>query len=714
MSVKPAVIATLWLLMMGAIPARAEGLPAAEPETTKNTYHGVEVADPYRWLENSASPKSKSWLAAQNKYTDEFFERSTERAYFRRRLAQLIPEFRDTEPVRYGNRFFSWRRTDLESQPILRVKGPDDTEPKVLLDPNQLSRDNAVFLAGHAISPDGRWVLYWTSKNGREYDEAYHLLSVETGQEVGECNTGLRIKAAFWNRSGTGFFYSGWRRPRDRKPGPMEDEGIYYHRIGESASNDRAVVPPGKDGNALRATLTADGRYLLVSIHSLGTQPEIKLLCLDLGTGLEPSFDQSPKIISEHWGATYPLVGSIGSVLFLMSTTDAPRGQLLAVDVERPSKEKWKVVVPESDGTLRAVCGLMDYFVAVTVSEIGDHLRLYKKSGEPCGDVPLPGVGTATVFPQAAPEYFEYNFATGIMPPCRYRYTFATGKSEQIGEPELFALASRFESKIVHYQAPDGTQIPMQIMHRKGLQYDGRNPLILHGYGGFGLLYRPQFSRNDMVWMERGGIVAVPTLRGDGGMGEDWHRAGMKAGKLTTISDLLAAAEWLCANHYTSPISLVVVGHSNGAVVAAAAVNQRPDLFRVALLDAGPMDMLRWHKLSSDQGASCKEEYGTSDTADEFEFLRQYSPLHNIKTDTRYPACFIHTGDHDDRVSPAHSYKYAAALQAMLQETMGGGGPVILRMERNAGHLIGLKSTQRMVDEWAEELAFAAYFTMDN
>jgi prolyl oligopeptidase len=701
------IFLVLGLCVSVSISTWAGTYPEAERGASVDVYHGVSVADPYRWLEDLKSEKTKAWLAEEEKFGAAFFSTVSETEYFRKRLAEFLDQPSEAQPVQVGSRFFLWRRDGLKSQRVLYVQDSAQSPLRVLLDPNSFSETGTTVLAGASIAPDGEHVIYWTTQNGAER-ETYHLLPVGTGQEMETINPAVRVKEPVWIRSGAGFFYSGWRWPSGLKSKGNEDEGIYYHRIGDEAARDRLIVPPpGKEGCAVRASLSGDGRILLVSVTH-GTAAENKLICLDLGTETEPNLDARPSSIVEGWGARYSLVSSEGSVLYLLSTYRAARGQLLAVDVNDPAEEKWKTIIPEGKDALHAVYPLGDCFLGKTFREAGDRLHLFTKTGEVQREIELPGTGSVSNLSLEQSGVFIYLFSSVIMPPCWFRCELATGRSVQVSQSKLLSLTAGFESRTVDYVVKDGTRIPLLILQKKGAKRDGRNPLILHGYGGFGWYQAPQFSPYYFVWMERGGIVAIPTLRGDGGNGESWHRAGTKAGKLATISDLVAAAEWLCAEGYTSPERLVISGGSNGAMVAAAAINQRPELFRAALLRAGPMDMLRWQALA--RQAVWKAEYGTSDIAADFEYLRAYSPLQNIKAGERYPACFVFTGDHDDRVHPAHSYKYVAALQAAIcaqPNTL----PVVLEVDRDAGHGLDKPGAQ-VLEAWAKELAFAAYFTM--
>ena len=686
---------------------QAENYPKAEQGSVVDDYQGVRVADPYRWLEDLKSKQTQAWLAEEAKFTNAFFATIPEVEYFRKRLTELLDKPSEGKPTRYGHRLFSWHRDNLNRQSVLYVQDSDQSPTRVLLDPNQLSETGTIVVVGTSISPDGGSVIYWTTKNGSDR-ETYHVLSVETGREVEKMSPSVRVKEPVWIRSGAGFFYSGYRWQKMTLTREVEDEGIYYHRLGDDPKSDRLVVPPpGREGCVVRGTLSPEGRYLFVSItHSITA--ENKLLCLDLGAADEPNFDLEPKVVVGHWGAGYVVVSKEGPILYLLSTYEAARGQLLAVDLNDVSEERWKTILPEGEGFLASVYPLGDYFVSKTIRDGGQRLMLFSKRGVARGEIVLPGPGVVDSVSLEDSGTFLYLFASAVMPPCWFRYDPVLGKSEQLSKSGVLSLAAAFESQTVYYTSRDGLEIPMVIMQKKGLAHEGRNPLILYGYGGFGLYDAPRAKPTYFAWMERGGIVALPALRGDGGLGEIFRRAGMREGKLTTISDFLAAAEWLCDKGYTSPSRLVISGGSNGAMVAAAAINQRPDLFRVALLRSGPMDMLRWQILARSE--SWKGEYGTSENVEDFHFLGAYSPLKNIKPAAQYPACLVLTGDHDGTVHPAHSFKYVATLQATLA-TVSGAGPVVLDVERDAGHRLDRPGGQ-VLNQIVNELAFAAHFTM--
>jgi prolyl oligopeptidase len=678
--------------------------PATQKSEQVDNYHGTKVADPYRWLENPDSEETKAWIEAENKITFGFLNEIPARDKLKQRLTKLwdyekygIP-FKEGESLRDGSteRYFYFKNDGLQNQSVLYTLKTLDAEPKVLLDPNKLSVDGTVALSGLSISDNGKRLAYGLSTSGSDWQE-WKVRDVETGKDLEDHLKWIKFSGASWTTDNKGFFYSRYEEPNSKTK--LEDvnyyQKLYYHKLGKPQSEDILIYHRSDEKEwGFSGDVTEDGRYLIISVW-LGTDTRNLVFYKDLT-------DPNAEVIEliNEFEANYSFIDHDDSVFYFRTDLDAPRGKLIAIDTANPAKSAWQEIIPQSEATLEGVSILNNQFVADYLQDARSQIKIFDLKGKFVREVELPGVGSAGGFggKRHDTETF-YSFTSFTTPGTIYRYDMVTGKSELFRQPKVDFNPADYETKQVFYSSKDGTKVPMFITHKKGIKLDGNNPTYLYSYGGFNVSLTPTFSVSMLVWMEMGGVYAMPNIRGGGEYGEEWHQAGMKDKKQNVFDDFIAAAEWLIENKYTKPAKLAIAGGSNGGLLVGACMTQRPDLFGAALPAVGVMDMLRFHKFTI--GWAWTAEYGSPDNAEEFKTLYAYSPLHNLKENTAYPATLITTADHDDRVVPAHSFKFAAALQAAHQ----GDAPVLIRIETKAGHGAG-KPTTKIIEEAADKWAF--------
>jgi prolyl oligopeptidase len=687
------------------------GYPAAPRGDHVDVYHGTKVPDPYRWLEDLDSAATTKWVTAQNELTFGFLEKLPQRAGFQERLTALWNYERVGVPAKEGGRYFYSRNSGLQNQAVYYVQESLRSEPRVLIDPNTLAKDGTVALTSTKPSRDGKWVAYSTAAAGSDWNE-YRVRSVDSGQDTEDVIRWVKFSGFGWTRDNRGFFYS-------RYPAAQVDAGtgktfselgnqrMYYHRLGTPQSEDRLVHEiPQEPKWFVRGGTTEDGRYLVIHV-SRGSSFENLLRFVDLQDPKAPKVDAPVQSLIDTWEAEYDVVGNDGSVFYVLTNEQAPRKRLVAIDANAPAKSNWKTLIPEGTDVIDSVEIIGGRFVVKSMHDASSRLAVYAKDGKPLGTIALPGLGSvATVSGREDESEFFYNFTSFATPTTNFRHDVATNKGEVFQAPRVAFVPGDYETKQVFFASKDGTRVPMFIAHKKGLKLNGATPTILYGYGGFDISLTPSFSVTVLTWMEAGGVYAVPNLRGGGEYGRAWHEAGTKERKQNVFDDFIAAAEWLFANKYTSPAKLVLSGGSNGGLLVGAVINQRPDICRVAWPAVGVMDMLRFHKFTI--GYAWTSDYGSSDDADGFRYLSAYSPLHTVKGGAKYPAVLVTTADHDDRVHPAHSFKYAAAMQAAVAKDLVNS-PVLIRIETKAGHGAG-KPTSKIIAEAADKLAFAAHF----
>lgn len=680
--------------------------PQAKKVDQVDNYHGVKVADPYRWLENPDSEDSRAWIEAENKLTFGFLDQIPERAKIKERLTRLWNFEKYGPPFKEGGRYFYFKNDGLQNQSVLYTLKSLDGEPRVLLDPNKLSADGTVALSGYAVSEDGKYLAYGLSTSGSDWQE-WKVREIETGNDLSDSIKWVKFSGASWTTDGKGFFYSRYDEPNEKTK--LEDANYYqklfYHRLGAPQSED-VLVYERKDQKewGFNGQVTEDGRYLIVSVWQ-GTDPKNLVFYKDLRNGTASGSERADNKVIElinEFEAAYNFIGNDGSVFWFRTDKDAPRGRVIAIDTAKPARANWKELVPQAAETLEGVSLVGDHFIASYLKDARAQIKLFDLAGKFVREVKLPGIGTAAGFAgkRKDSETF-YAFTSFTTPTTIYRYDVKTGKSEVYRQPKVDFKPSDYETKQVFYKSKDGTRVPMFITHKKGLKLDGQNPALLYGYGGFSVSLTPAFSISNLVWMEMGGVYAQPNLRGGAEYGEEWHLAGTKSKKQNVFDDFIAAAEWLIANKYTSTPKLAIQGGSNGGLLVGACVTQRPDLFGAALPAVGVMDMLRFHKFTI--GWAWTSDYGSPDNPEDFKALYAYSPLHNIKPGVKYPATLITTADHDDRVVPAHSFKFAATLQA----AQSGDAPTLIRIETKAGHGAG-KPTSKIIEEISDSWGFLA------
>jgi prolyl oligopeptidase len=678
--------------------------PSCRQSNQADNYHGTLVADPYRWLEDPDSEETKTWIEAENKVTFAYLSEIPAREKIKQRLTKLwdyekygIP-FKEGESLGDGSteRYFYFKNDGLQNQSVLYTLKTLDAQPRVLLDPNKLSEDGTIALAGLSISEDGKLLAYGLSASGSDWQE-WKVRDVETGEDLQDQLNWIKFSGASWTHDHKGFFYSRYDEPN--KKTKLEDvnyyQKLYYHRLGTPQSEDVLIYHrPDQKEWGFSGDVTEDGRYLIISVW-LGTDPKNLVFYKDL---TNPNAEVIELV--NQFEADYSFIDNDDSVFYFRTDLNAPRGRVIAIDPKNPASENWREIIPQSAETLESVGILNNQFVADYLQDAYTQIKIFDLKGAFIREVELPGIGSAGGFggKRNDTETF-YSFTSFTTPGTIYRYNMVTGKSEVFRQPKVDFNPDNYETKQIFYHSKDGTPVPMFITHKKGIQLDGNNPTYLYAYGGFNASMTPSFSVSLLVWLEMGGVYAMPNIRGGGEYGEEWHQAGMKEKKQNVFDDFIAAAEWLIANKYTKPAKLAIAGGSNGGLLVGACMTQRPDLFGAALPAVGVMDMLRFHKFTI--GWAWTSEYGSPDNPEEFKALYAYSPLHNIKPDTAYPATLITTADHDDRVVPAHSFKFAAALQA----AQAGDAPTLIRIETKAGHGAG-KPTAKIIEEASDKWAF--------
>src|SRR5215203_100610 len=661
-------------------------------------YYGVKVADPYRWLEDLDSEPTKAWVAAQNQVTSAYLAAIPERSDIRKRLTELWNYERYGVPTQHGGRYFFTRNDGLQNQNVLFRVDTLGGDPKVVLDPNTLSLDGTVALSGVSISEDGKLLAYGLSSGGSDWQE-WKVRDVETGRDLADHLRWVKFSSAAWTHDGKGFFYSRYDEPREGRQ--LEDanfyQKLYYHRIGTPQSADELVYQrPEQKEMGFVAGVTEDGRYLVIDAWK-GTETENDIYYKDLQTPNAPVVE-----LLGGFDASYNFIGNEGPVFWLQTDSGAPRSRVVAIDLRRPGREHWRELIPQAPETLGSVACLNDTFIALYLKDAHSQVRQFDLGGKFLRDLALPGLGSVDGFTGRRKDRETFYVYTSFTAPGTiYRYDLEKATSSVFREPKIEGFdASQYETRQVFFTSKDGTRVPMFITFKKGLKLDGSNPAFLYGYGGFGISVTPAFSLAQVVWMERGGVYAVASLRGGGEYGEDWHQAGSKLKKQNVFDDFIAASEWLIANGYTSRQKLAVAGYSNGGLLTAASMVQRPDLFGAVIVGVGVLDMLRFHKFTIGWGWT--SDYGSPDDPEEFKALYAYSPYHNLKPGTVYPPTLITTADHDDRVVPAHSFKFAAALQRV---NAAGPNPTLIRIETRAGHGGG-KPVSKKIEEAADELSF--------
>lgn len=677
--------------------------PAPTRSSTQvDTYHGTAIADPYRWLEDVDAAETAAWVAAQNDVTFKYLRALPDREAFRTRIEALYNYERFSVPSRVGGRYFFAKNSGLQNQSVLFVQESLDGSARELLDPNQLSRDGTVALTVSEPSPDGKLLLYGTAASGSDWQE-FKVRRVDDGVDLGDHLRWIKFSRGAWTRDGRGFFYARYPEP---KPGEAmvsqnRDMKLYYHRIGTAQGEDLLVYErPDQPDWGFNPLVTFDGRYLIISVWT-GTDSRNRLYYLDLIDPVRPTVLGRVIRLFDGFDAAYDFVGNQGPVFFLRTDRDAPLGRVAAVDTRRDGASLVPVI-PEQPQALETVAHVGGRLVASYLTDAHSTVRIFETGGRELKGLDLPGIGSVGVTMSGDPEHPElfFGFTSFLAPGTIYRADVATGTQAVFRAPRLQFDPTPFVTEQVFYRSNDGTRVPMFITRRKDLPRNGANPTLLYAYGGFDVNLLPAFDPAIIAWLERGGIYAQANLRGGGEYGKTWHEAGMFEKKQSVFDDFIAAAEYLIAERYTSSSYLAIEGASNGGLLIGAVITQRPELAAVALPAVGVMDMLRYHRFTI--GWAWASEYGSADDPKHFPVLKAYSPLHNLKPGTDYPATLVTTADHDDRVVPGHSFKFAAALQAATTWRR----PAYIRIETKAGHGAG-KPIAKTIDERADVFAFA-------
>ncbi len=670
--------------------------PKPKKGDTVDEYHGVKVPDPYRWLEDADTPESKAWIEAENKLTFGFLEQIPQREQIKNRLTHLWNFERYGIPFKRGGRYFFSKNDGLQNQSVVYWVDKLDGEPKVLIDPNKLSDDGTVALSGYDITEDGKLMAYGTSASGSDWQE-WRVREVETGKDRPDLVKWVKFSNAAWTHDQKGFFYSRYDEPKEGQElkGANYFQKLYYHTLGKPQSEDQLVYErPDQKEWGFSAGVTDDGRYAIITVTH-GTERKNLIFYKDLQAP-----DSKVVELIREFEAEYDFIDNAGTMFYFRTDYGAPRGRVIAFDINNAGRGNWKEIVPQVTAVLRGASSVGGRLVAQYLKDAYSQVAMFNMEGKLLQTVDLPGLGTVSGFGgrKDDTETF-YAYTSYYQPTTVYRYEVSAGSSSYFKKLKVDIKEAEYETKQVFYNSKDGTRIPMFITSKKGLIKNGLNPTYLYGYGGFDIAITPSFSVANMVWMEMGGVLAVANIRGGGEYGKEWHEGGMKLHKQNVFDDFIAAAEWLIKEKYTSKEKLSIGGGSNGGLLVGACITQRPDLYAAALPAVGVMDMLRFNKFTI--GWAWMSDYGSPDNAEEFKALQAYSPLHNVKSGTKYPATLITTGDHDDRVHPGHSFKFAAALQ----EAQAGPNPVLIRIETKAGHGAG-KPTSKQIEEAADRWTF--------
>jgi len=672
--------------------------PTKKVDTVTN-YFGTDVKDPYRWLEDDRSEETKIWIKIQNEVTFGYLDKIPFREELKERLTALWNYEKIGSPFKEGDYTYFYKNDGLQNQFVVyRYKtGKDPSTAEVFLDPNTFKEDGTISLGGLSFSEDGKNAAYSISEGGSDWRKVL-VMNTETNEIIEDTLRDIKFSGLSW-KSNDGFYYSSYDKPKGSELSAKTDQHkLFYHKIGTAQKEDELVFGgiPSEKHRYVGGRVSEDNRYLTISA-SVSTSGN-KLFIKDL------SIPNSPiKVILDHTDSDTYMIENIGTKLFLVTNLNAPNKKIITVDASSPTSENWIDFIAETENVLSPSKGGGNFFAKYMVDAISKVLQ-YDYEGNIVRVIKLPGIGTIRGFRSKIEEKELYfSFTNYITPGSIYKYNISEGTSDLYRKSEIDFNPDNYDSKQVFYESKDGTKIPMIITHKKGIELNGKNPTILYGYGGFNISITPSFSITNAVWMEQGGIYAVPNLRGGGEYGKAWHDAGTKMKKQNVFDDFIAAAEYLIDNNYTSSDYLAIRGGSNGGLLVGATMTQRPDLIKVALTAVGVLDMLRYHTFTA--GAGWAYDYGTAnDSKEMFEYLIGYSPLHNVKDGVEYPATLITTGDHDDRVVPAHSFKYAAELQ----NKQTGNNPVLIRIETDAGHGAGTP-LNKTIDQYADIFGFTLY-----
>jgi prolyl oligopeptidase len=743
------IFPSLLLIVSGTLGAQTQSAPISYPAAARGTqvdvYSGVSIADPYRWLEDIDSPETKAWVESENRVTDGFLATIPERAAIKDKLTQLWNYARYSAPFKEGGRYFFHENTGLQNQSILYVQDGRNAAPRVLLDPNLLSPDGTVALADEAASDDGHYLAYAISTSGSDWREI-HVRDVNDARDLPDTVKWVKFSGISWTHDNRGFFYSRYDEPTsgNKMTSVNRNHKLYYHRVGRPQSRDELVYDrPDQPDWLLSGSVTDDGQYLIITVQQ-GSDVRTRLYFIDLDNAGKPEINNPVVRLIDKLDAAYEFVGNRGTMFYVRTDKNAPRGRIVAISIDNPREERWNTVVAESRDALVSATTAGDDIVATYLQDVHSSVRFFSVSRDdmrdrrprsqqqpqpqrnpggvyddtstspitrgpvqltgggftPRGELPLPGIGSVNeIHGRQGDDELFYSFTSFLYPTTVYRYDLKSRRNEVFRAPKVAFDPTRYETRQVFYTSKDGTRVPMFITAKKGVQLDGNNPTLLYAYGGFDISLTPSFSPANAEWLEMGGIYALANLRGGGEYGKDWHEGGMLARKQNVFDDFIAATQYLIKEKYTSTPKLAIRGGSNGGLLVGAVMTQRPELFGATIPEVGVMDMLRFQKFTI--GPAWVSDYGSSDNPEQFKYLRAYSPLHNIKPGTCYPPTLAFTSDHDDRVVPGHTFKFIATLQA----AQGCPNPILVRIQTKAGHGAG-KPTTKQIDEAADRFAF--------
>lgn len=685
--------------IMLSLPAFA-GFKYPESKTVdqQDNFHGTVVKDPYRWLEDDVrnSKDVSDWVEAQNKVTFSYLSNIKERDQIKKRMKTLWDFEKYGTPFIAGNKYFYFKNNGLQNQSVLYFQESLDAKPQLALDPNTWSKDGTVALAQTKVSPNGRYLAYGIQDGGSDW-RTWKVKDLKTGKILKDELQWLKFTSVSWDSDSKGFYYSRYPTPAEgqKYQSLNKNQKVYYHRLGNAQKKDRLIYErPDQPAWGFSAEVTDDGNYLLITIWR-GTDDRYRLVYFDLKKSRKKPID----LVTE-FKYDFSLLGNIDNVFYFRSTQNAPKGKVIAIDLEQPKESDWKTIIPEAEDVLSSASWVGSNIIAHYLKDARSEVKTYSPTGKFVSHVELPGIGSARGF-DGSPDKQEtfYSFSSFNTPSAVYHYDVKSGKSKLYKKASTAFKPSDYIVKQEFYTSKDGTRVPMFIAHKKDIKPNGQLPTLLYGYGGFNISLTPRFSTSNLAWMEMGGVYVVANLRGGGEYGEAWHKAGTKLQKQNVFDDFIAAAEHLIASKYTNPKKLAIFGGSNGGLLVGASSAQRPDLFAAALPAVGVMDMLRFHKFTA--GRFWVDDYGSAEDPQEFKALYAYSPYHNLKSGIQYPATLVTTADTDDRVVPGHSFKYTAALQKAHK----GDVPVMIRIETRAGHGSG-KPTEKIIEEYADRWAF--------
>ena len=745
-------LASLLVIVAGGAGAQtAASVPFVYPAAVRGTqvddYHRTSIADPYRSLEDVDAPATKAWVEAENKLTDSFLATIPERPAIKTRLTQLWNYARYSAPFKENGRYFYFQNTGLQNQSVMYVQDGRNAPPRVLLDPNTLSTDGTVALSGTAASDDGHYLAYSLSTSGSDWQEL-HVRDVNDGKDLTDVVKWVKFSGISWTHDNKGFFYSRYDEPTsgNKMTNTNRNHKLYYHRLGQAQSRDELVYDrPDQPDWLFDGTVSDDGQYLIITV-SQGTDVRTRLYFIDLDNPGKPEISNPVVRLIDRLDAEYSFVGNRGTIFYVQTDRNAPKGRIVAISIDNPREERWNTIVPENKDALVSATMAGEDIVGNYLQDAHSSVRFFsggsrndRRDQRPRGQQPerparnpgsvyddtstapittrggqmmggggftlrdelrLPGIGTVgEIHGRQGDDEMFYSFTSFLDPTTVYRFDLKSRRNQVFKAPQVAFDPTQYETRQVFYTSKDGTRVPMFITAKKGIQLDGNNPTLLYAYGGFNISMTPSFSAANVAWLEMGGIYAVANLRGGGEYGKAWHEGGMLAKKQNVFDDFIAAAQYLISQKYTSTPKLAIRGGSNGGLLVGAVMTQRPDLFGAALPEVGVMDMLRFQKFTI--GWAWTSDYGSSDNADQFKYLAAYSPLQNIKPGTCYPPTLAFTADHDDRVVPGHTFKFVAALQA----AQSCANPVLVRIETKAGHGAG-KPTTKLIEEAADRFAF--------